>query len=249
MAAPRPAAACAAPAIRSSRIPSGTSFPLNGGTLVIAEAQYAYPSLGTMLYADQAEPLSRVYKIGAWFNSENFNDQRFDNAGVSLANPASNGLPLAHHGNYGVYATVDQMVWVDPAESDRNVNVFGRVLWAPQADRNLITFSMNAGVTFHEPIRHRDDDTFSIGMGYAKVGSYAAQLDKDTAYYTGGYVPARGGETYVEVSYQYQATPWWQIQPDIQYVFNPGGGVANPNQPDKRIGDELVLGLRTNILF
>ena len=35
----------------------------------------------------------------------------------------------------------------------------------------------------------------------------------------------------------------------MQYVFNPGGGVANPNNPAQRVGDEFVLGLRTNILF
>jgi porin len=229
--------------------PSGTSFPLNGGVLVIAEAQYAYPSLGTMLYANQAQSLARVYKIGGWYNSQNFADQQFDNTGLSLANPASNGLPLGHHGNYGVYATVDQMVWVDPTESDRNVNVFGRILWAPQANRNLITFSMNAGVTFHEPFRHRDDDTFAIGMGYTKVSSSAASLDRETGFFTDSFVPVRGGETYLEVSYQYQVAPWWQLQPDIQYVFNPGGGVANPNDPTTRVGNELVLGVRTNILF
>jgi porin len=229
--------------------PSGTSFPLNGGVLVIAEAQYAYPSLGTMLYANQREPLARVYKVGAWFNSENFADQQFDNIGLSLANPASNGIPLSHHGDYGLYATVDQTVWVDPTESDRNINIFGRVLWAPQADRNLITFSMNAGLTFHEPILHRDDDTFSVGMGYAKVSSSAANLDQATAFYSGSFVPTRGGETYLEVSYQYQVAPWWQFQPDMQYVFNPGGGVANPNAPASRIGNEFVLGIRTNILF
>jgi porin len=156
---------------------------------------------------------------------------------------------LSHHGDYGLYATVDQMVWVDPTESDRNVNIFGRVLWAPQADRNLITFSMNAGLTFHEPILHRDDDTFSVGMGYAKVSSSAAGLDKATAFYSGSFVPTRGGETYLEVSYQYQVAPWWQLQPDMQYVFNPGGGVANPNAPASRIGNEFVLGIRTNILF
>jgi len=32
--------------------PSGTSFPLNGGILAIAELQYAYPALGSMVYAD-----------------------------------------------------------------------------------------------------------------------------------------------------------------------------------------------------
>ena len=62
-------------------------------------------------------------------------------------------------------------------------------------------------------------------------------------------MPARGGETYLELTYQYEVMPWWQLQPDIQYVFNPGGGIANPNAPLKRVGNELVLGLRTNIQF
>jgi len=52
----------------------------------------------------------------------------------------------------------------------------------------------------------------------------------------------------VEVTYQYQVTPWWQLQPDVQYVFNPGAGLANPAGTGK-IGNEAVLGLRTNILF
>ena len=75
--------------------PSGTSFPLNGGALVIAEMQYTYPSLGTMLYADQAEPLARIYKLGFWYDTESFADQQFDNTGLSLANPASTGIPHA----------------------------------------------------------------------------------------------------------------------------------------------------------
>ena len=169
--------------------------------------------------------------------------------GLSLADPASNGTPVARHGNYGLYATADQMVWLDPTESDHNVNVFGRVLWAPQADRNLVTFSMNAGVTLHEPFRHRDSDTFAVGMGYAKVSSVASRLDRDTAAFSGTFVPTRGGETYFEVSYQYQVFPWWQLQPDLQYVINPGGGVVNPNDPSSRIGNEVILGLRTTILF
>jgi porin len=229
--------------------PSGLSFPLNGGVLAIAEVQYTYPSLGTMMYAGQSEPLARTYKLGFYYDSESFADQQFDNNGLSLANPASNGIPLQHHGDFGIYAVADQLVWVDPNENDRTVNLFLRVLGAPQADRNLVTFSMNAGMTFHEPFLHRDDDTFGIGMGYAKVSASVAALDAAQAYYTGAFVPRRGGETFVEVTYQYQATPWWQIQPDIQYVFNPGGGIANPSNPTQRVGNELVLGLRTNILF
>ena len=38
--------------------------------------------------------------------------------------------------------------------------------------------------------------------------------------------PCPSTETFVEASYQYQAAKWWQIQPDIQYIFNPGAGIA-----------------------
>jgi porin len=86
-------------------------------------------------------------------------------------------------------------------------------------------------------------------MGFAKVSGSAAALDQATAAFTGTFVPTRTSETYLEMTYQYQVTPWWQLQPDIQYVFNPGGGIANPNAPNQTVGNELVLGLRTNILF
>ncbi len=231
------------------RNPSGTSFPLNGGVLVFAEIQYSYPSLGTMLYPDQGTPLSRVYKLGFWYDSENFADRLFDNNGLSLANPASNGNPLNHHGNFSVYAVMDQMLWADPGEGDRTINFFMRVMGTPQANRNLIDVSVNAGLTFHEPILHRDADTFGIGMGWAKVSQAAATLDRDTGFYTNTFFPVRTSETYLEVTYQYQLTPAIQVQPDMQYVFNPGGGVLNPNSPGTTVRNELVLGLRTNILF
>jgi porin len=229
--------------------PSGTSFPLNGGVLAIAEVQYAYPSLGTMIHPNETEPLARTYKLGVWYNSEQFDDLQIDNTGLSLANPSSTGVPKTHRGNYAVYAVVDQTIWQDPEEEDRTVSIFFRPMGTPLMDRNLIDFSLNAGFTFHEPFLHRDDDTFGVGMGYAHVSGRAAALDRDTAFFTGAVTPVRSGETFVEVTYQYQVTPWWQLQPDFQYVFNPGAGVANPNDPTGRVKNEAVIGLRTNILF
>jgi porin len=229
--------------------PSGVSFPLNGGALVIGEVQYAYPSLGTMVMADQAEPLSGVYRLGAWYDTESFADERYDESGLSLANPASNGAARGHHGNHAFYAVVDQMIWRSEDDADRNVNFFFRPMGTPLDDRNLITFSMNAGFTMHDPLPHRDDDTVGVGMGYAQVSDRARGLDRDTAAFTSTFFPARGGETFVEVTYQYQVTPWCQLQPDFQYVFNPGGGLPDPTSPGHRIGDEAVFGLRANINF
>jgi porin len=228
---------------------SGTSFPLNGGVLAIAEVQYAYPSLGTMLYADQTEPLARVYKLGFWYDSERFADQRIDNTGLSLASPSTTGVPQLHRGDYSIYAVADQMVWQDANEADRTFNIFARVMGTPQTDRNLIDFSVNLGFNFHEPFLHRDDDSFGVGLGYAHVSNAVSALDRDTNAFTASGLPVRTSETFLEVTYQYQMAPWWQVQPDVQYVFNPGGGIANSANPPERVKNELVLGLRTNISF
>ncbi len=230
---------------------SGTSFPLNGGTLAIAELQYSYPSLGGMVYGNGSQPLGRVYKLGFWYDSENFADQENDTTGLSLANPKSTGNPELHHGDYAIYAVMDQMIWRDPKDEDgdRAISFFARAMGAPEEDRNVIDVSMNAGFTFHEPIYHRDDDTCGVGMGYAKVGDHASGFDRDTVYYTSAFHPVRSSETYVEATYQYQLTSWCQLQPDFQYVFNPGAGIANPNAPGQRVRNEAVVGLRMNVLF
>jgi porin len=227
---------------------SGTTFPTNGGALVIAELQYSYPALGSMLYADQTEPLARVYKIGFWYDTEHFADLRYDNTGLSLANPLSTGIPQQRRGDYSIYAVADQLIWVDPREGDRTISLFGRAMGTPEENRNVIDFSLNLGMTFHEPFLHRDDDTFGVGMGFAKVSSGAAAFDEATALYTASFNPTRTSETFVEVTYQYSVAPWLQLQPDFQYVFNPGGGVANAGGTGK-IKDEAVIGVRTNILF
>jgi porin len=232
------------------RNPSGTSFPLNGGALAIAELQFAYPSSGTLVQANQSDPLARTYKIGMWYDTERFADLHYDDAGLSLANPASDGNAATHRGNYAFYAVADQMIYRFEGDPDRNINVFVRPMFTPLQDRNLISFSLNAGLTMHEPFFGRDDDTAGLGMGFARVSNRATGFDIDTAVYNPGvYSPARHNETFLEATYQYQVMPWWQIQPDFQYVFNPGGGIANPNNPNQRIKDEAVLGIRTNITF
>jgi porin len=109
--------------------------------------------------------------------------------------------------------------------------------------------SLNAGLVLHDPFTYRTDDTFGLGMGYTHVSGAVSAADRDIAIATGTFNPSRSSEAYVEATYQYQVTPWLQLQPDIQYVFNPGGGVANPSDPNVRIKDELVVGARTNILF
>jgi porin len=229
--------------------PSGTTFPINNNLLAIAEIQYSYPSLGTMVEPDQPEPLAGTYRLGAWYDGQRFADQEFDTNGLSLANPDSNGDPRTHRGDFAVYAVVDQMLHRDVEDADKTINFFARAMGTPLLDQNLIEFSMNAGFTMHDPIPHRDDDTVGIGMGYGKVSSRASDLDRDSAAFSGSFYPTRTDETFIEATYQYQLTPWCQLQPDFQYIFNPGGGLPNPTVEGRRIRDEAVLGLRINIVF
>ena len=46
---------------------------------------------------------------------------------------------------------------------------------APQSDRNLIDFSLNAGLDVSEPFEHREDDVLGIGLGLRHVSSRREQ--------------------------------------------------------------------------
>ncbi|MFM0742029.1 carbohydrate porin, partial [Paraburkholderia xenovorans] len=227
---------------------NGTNFNLRGGALLIGEVQYALNAPSTDAANAPASGLPGTYKLGFWYNTQRFADQRFDNTGLSLANPASSGVPAQHRGDYSFYAVADQTVWQRGADSPQSVGVFARVMGAP-GDRNLVDLGVNAGVTLKAPFKGRDNDVAGLAIGYAKIGSHAQSLANDTAALTTPGYPSRSAETVVEATYQYQVTPWWQLQADFQYVFRPAGGIPDPANPSQRIGNETIVGLRTNIVF
>ncbi|MBB5190898.1 porin [Silvimonas terrae] len=236
---------------------NGTGFSLHGGTLWIAEVQYAVnqPALGQLETANNNpdEPphhsgLPGTYKLGMWYHTASFDDQRNGTDGLSLADPNSNGSPQQHKGNYSIYAVADQLVWERDPDSAQGLAVFGRAMGAP-GDRNELSFSFNGGLSLKNPLPGRDNDTAGLGVGYVRVGSGDQGLDRDTANFSGTWYPVRSGETFVEATYQAQVNPWWQIQADVQYVANVGGGIPNPNDTTQKIGNELILGVRTNITF
>ena len=217
----------------------GTNFRVNDSPLFIAEIQFSRPALGDLEYAGK-EVLPGTYKLGGWYDAGQFADQRYGTDGLSLA--TGNGDPRLHRGNYSIYAVADQMLWRESPQSEESVSFFLRAMGTPQSDRNNVDFSLNAGLNYREPFEHREDDVLGLGVGYAHVSSYAAGLDVDSG------TIKQNGETFVELTYQYALAPWWMLQPDVQYVFNPGAGIADPNS-GKRVGNETVVGLRTNITF
>ncbi|MGN6579055.1 MAG: carbohydrate porin [Bordetella sp.] len=225
----------------------GTRFTMHDGALFIGEVQYAISQPAADASSAPSQGLPGTYKLGFWYNTNRFADPYYDNTGLSLANPASTGTAATHRGDYSLYAVADQMVWRSSEDSARAVGVFARVMGAP-GDRNPVAFGLNAGVTLTSPFKGRDHDVAGLAVGYAHIGSRAQSLASSQAFYTPGY-PSRSAETVVEATYQYQVTPWWQLQADLQYVFRPSGGIPDPVNPSQRIGNEAVVGLRTVITF
>ncbi len=218
----------------------GTVFPLHSGALLFAEWQHAL-ALGPTR-------LPGTVKFGAWWNSNNFADQALDLHGQSLAAPGASPLPLAHHGDESVYAVIDQLITRAGTGPNAGIGAFLRAMWAP-SDRNRVDAFIDGGLTWRGPLPGRPDDTAGIGVGWDRISPRARTLDLATRAYGGAPYPIRSGETLVELTYQATIRPWWQVQPDLQLILRPAGGVPDPLDPSHPIGDALVLGLRSSVTF
>ena len=227
-----------------SRDASGTDFRTSDGAFIIGEVQY------TINGGNKAPGLPGTYKLGAWYNTDNFLDQRRNASGRSLANPTgfTPVVGAVRSGDWSFYGVADQLVWREPGTKDQGIGVFARAMGGP-GDRNLVNFYVDAGVTWKGAIPGRNADTAGLGFALARISDTAAKLDSDIVFYTGQPYPIRRFEALLELTYQAQIAPWWQVQPDAQYVFNPNGGVPNPLNPRKRVGDAAVFGVRTNVTF
>ena len=223
---------------------NGTTFSTDGGSFLIAEAQYPINQ------GKDASGLPGVYKLGGWYHDGSFHDLRFDDTGASLESPGSSGTPRRHDGNYGLYAVADQMLWRRAGTDDQGLSAFLRVGGAP-SDRNPVAFYADGGVAFKGLFGGRPNDTLALGVAQAWLSRDARARDRDRNAVRGVNGPVRDSETVVELTYSAEIAPWWLLQPDLQFVRQPGGNVADPTDASGRraIGDAVVLGLRTSLKF
>lgn len=220
-------------------IPSGTVESFRGGALIMVEGGYAVNQ------GKNAKGPAMTFELGGWYHtSDQFHDQRFDNTGIPLASPASNGIPLDHRGDWGMYAVADASLY--QAADGGGLSAFVRIAGSP-GDRNLVSFYADAGLTYKGLIPGRGDDTAGLAIAYARIGGNARGFDQDVQVYSNPSFPVRDQETVLELTYQFQVTPWLIMQPDVQRIFHPGGYVLNPDGSVRR--DALVLGLRSTLTF
>ena len=210
----------------------GTTFSFSGGSTWIGEAHYA------VNHGMTAAGLPGVYKIGGWYQTADFADQRYGvdatGAVVLLSDPTADG-PLNHSGNWGIYGVADQMVW---RGGERSVNLFARVGYSP-SDRNVVAWYFDAGAGFKGLLPGRADDVLTVGASYAKISDDASAADTNAGNVVRDY------EFLFELSYAAQITPWWVI---LQYIVHPNGG-QNPNDATQAFDHAFLAGLRSTFTF
>jgi porin len=222
---------------------TGTNFRTNDPALVIAEAAYAYNiapgSLGE----------AGTVTLGGWHHFGRFDSLRVDAAGRSLADPSASGIARRFGGNSGLYGILDQTIYREPDDPNDGASVFVRVAGGP-ADRNLVDLYVDAGIAYKGLLPGRSDDTLGVAFALSRISRAARGFDTDTILATGLPGPRRSSEAVLEATYQAVLGPGVTLQPDIQYIFRPSGGIANPRDPDAgRIRNAAVFGLRTTIRY
>jgi porin len=212
--------------------PAGLEFRLSDPPLLFAEGFYSY---------NQKRGLAGTIMLGGWNHFGSFEHQRFDIAGMPIAVTGRPGRPLDH--DWGFYAVLDQLVWRVPHSEDvKGVGLFTRVIGAP-SDRNLVDFYAEGGVTFTGMIAHRSDDSLAVGFAYADISDQVHGFDVDS-----GLPVARNYEALFEICYTAQIGTGWSLQPDFQYIVQPGGNVPNASGTGA-VGNASVFGVRTTLNF
>jgi porin len=85
-------------------------------------------------------------------------------------------------------------------------------------------------------------------VSYLGISPAKRRFGNDLILYTGVGSPYSSNETVLEATYYCHLTPWWTLQPDLQYVINPGAGIPG-GSATKSLKDALIGGIRAIIVF
>ncbi|MEI6492699.1 MAG: carbohydrate porin [Verrucomicrobiota bacterium] len=137
--------------------------------------------------------------------------------------------------SYGFYFHADQMVWQKAPGSDQGLTLWSSFVLSPQQNIAKLPFQANAGVVYKGLIPAREQDDTIFGLVYGKFSrNYARTVEA-----AGNGYPQY--EMVLEWGYRVNFTKFAYIQPDLQWVINPGGTGRIPNA--------LVLGAQMSVIF
>ena len=183
----------------------GFGYSFDNGVVVLGEIRSRRQPFGR----------SGSYAIGAAGTSADL--ENFESGGNS-------------DGTYALYGMIDQTLFEET--SDRpGLGIFLRSYGAPQEDRNLVRWYVDAGLELSRPFPGRDEDVFSLGFAHIEFSDDYVDAQRRQ----GEDVSRR--ESVLEITYHFRATEWLTLQPDLQFFFD----------PHRSRRDATVIGLRAVI--
>lgn len=212
------------------------TFGSNDGILSTTEAAYqinpvvqAAPAAGRKRHSHIGRLGTPEYEgkiaVGIWFYTAKFD---------AILQPANAGMARKLGGNYGLYLIAEQTIYHGSNQAEQRLTLFTRIGFAnPKINR----FGFYIGGGFHcaglIPGRNADQ------LGFAAAGAYNGDEYKTVQSRAGQLVS--DAEWNLELTYLCQLTPWFSLQPDLQYIIHPN---TNPV-----IKNALALGIRGVISF
>ena len=163
--------------------------------------------------------------VGYWRYTGRFGDLRA---------PLHADEPVERDGNEGLYMLVERRLTREATDDPQGLAGWVRLGFANET-LNAVERYFGGGLTYTGPFAGRDEDQVGIAVGTVEFGDpFRRGLLLE-----GDQVGAR--EVIVEATYHAPVTRWLTLQPDLQYVINPGGRPA--------LGNALILGLRVEFGF
>jgi porin len=131
------------------------------------------------------------------------------------------------------YAQADQQVSAEAPGSGQGLYLFGTLAYTDRQQPALVPFQTSLGAQYVGPIPGRNQDRLIFGTTYGRLSEdYAAEqaaLGNGNPDY----------EWIFELGYRIQLTKFAYVQPDIQYVHQPGGTGDIP--------DATVIGMQLGV--
>jgi len=201
----------------------------NDGTLLLSECGWTptFKSSGSSLRQESGQVSKEVTTEDAGYPGIYM-------AGAYLQNyPQNQFNGGTQNETYGFYAQGQQMIWCNKEHSKQNLSLWGGLTYSPQAEVALIPVMGYGGIYYQGLIPSREKDITMLNFYTGSLsGDYALQnltMGRATQ------------ESVVELSHIFQLTEHFQIQPDLQWVIQPGGYAG--------INNSLILGFQVAAQF
>ena len=144
------------------------------------------------------------------------------------------GDPRQRRGNFGVYLLGERQIYREPGAPERGLSLLARVGYADPG-LNEVGAYVGGGAVYTGLFRERPEDRLGLGVAAAFAGhefERASEADGSAV---------KDAEVAIELRHRMQLAPWLSVQPDLQYIVNPGF--------DAHLDDALVLGARAELAF